>query len=403
MILYSRLGRSFHFRIRRASLSLLTLAALGWSSPVFGSEIHDAAKDGDLLKVQALLKSNPDLVSSKDGLGMTALHWAASKGRKEVAAFLVANKANVNAKNNNGQTPLHDAAFSGQRDVAELLLVNKADVNAKDNYGWTPLHAAADNGHKDVAELLLANKAGVNAQNDIGWTSLHYAAQGGYKDVVDLLLANKADVNAKNRDGETPLHWAVSQHHEDVAKLLRQHGGHDGGTAGTQKAFLAGAISIGGDISTIETKSFTCTPLFPLKKGDKVAAMLSDEQAWSVDKLPLQVGTIQVAYPILAMLKSADAFHAIFPAVLKTKAEIKVGETLRADGYRIEAKRAFRAGESIPVLRVGDSFLSVEAGAGLKDKGKEEPLFAAYKEDTTISEVVALVEAWRIENKHVRK
>jgi len=381
------------------------LAALAWSGPVFGNEIHDAAKNGDLAKVQALLKSNPDLVSSKDDRGMTPLHWAASEGRKDVAEFLLTNKADVNAKNNNGQTPLADAAFSGKRDVAELLLVNNADVNAKDNYGWTPLHAAADNGHKDVAELLLANKAGVNAKNDIGWTPLHYAAQGGHKDVVGLLVANHADVNVKNNDGQTALYWAVSQHHNDVADFLRQHGGREGNSAKTGKyrAFLGGAVSVGGDISAIETKFFTCTPVQHLKKGDNVAVMLSDDQAWSVDTQALQIGANQVAYPILAMVKASDGFHSLLPAILRAKADIKPGGILHSDGYRIEAKRQVSAGQSIPVLRVGDSFLSVEAAAGVTGKSKAEPWFAAYKDDTKASDVAALVEAWRIENEHVRK
>ena len=42
------------------------LGALAWSSLAFGGEIHDAAKAGDLEKVKAVLKDNPDLVFSKD-------------------------------------------------------------------------------------------------------------------------------------------------------------------------------------------------------------------------------------------------------------------------------------------------------------------------------------------------
>ncbi len=57
MSLHSRLGPHFSFRIRRrASLSLFALVALTWSNPALSNEIHDAAKDGDLVKVKALLK-----------------------------------------------------------------------------------------------------------------------------------------------------------------------------------------------------------------------------------------------------------------------------------------------------------------------------------------------------------
>jgi hypothetical protein len=86
------------------------LVALAWSSLAFCGEIHDAAKDGDLAKVKALLKDNPDLVFNKDKEGMTPLHDAAASGYKDVAELLLANKADVDAKAGNGLTPLHVAA-----------------------------------------------------------------------------------------------------------------------------------------------------------------------------------------------------------------------------------------------------------------------------------------------------
>ena len=167
-------------------------------------------------------------------------------------------------------------------------------------------------------------------------------------------------------------------------------------SSGKTRTFLGGTISISGDIQTIETNSFTCTPVQPFKKGDKVAAMVSDDQAWSVDKMPLQVGTSQVQYPILAMVKCSGDFHIIFPAVLKAKIDIKAGGALKADGYQIEAKRAVKAGESISVLLIDDSLLSVEASDA-------KPWFTAYKDDTKPSDRAALVEAWKVENERAGK
>ena len=85
------------------------------------SEIHAAARDGNLVKVTALLKGNPDLVSSKDNNGDTPLHWAALNGHKDVAELLLANNGDVNAKDNGHRTPLHYAEGGGHSDVAELL------------------------------------------------------------------------------------------------------------------------------------------------------------------------------------------------------------------------------------------------------------------------------------------
>jgi hypothetical protein len=113
--------------------AVVLLVALAWGSLAFCGEIHDAARNGDLGKVKALLKDNPDLVFSKESAGGTPLHGAAYRGHKDVVELLLASKADVNAKSKNGWTPLHEAAANGYKDVAELLLANKADVNAK-NY-----------------------------------------------------------------------------------------------------------------------------------------------------------------------------------------------------------------------------------------------------------------------------
>ena len=72
MNMHSFFSRLCHSPIpRRAAVMLVALA---WSSLAFCGEIHDAAKDGDLEKVKALLKDNPDLVFSKDNDGATPLH-----------------------------------------------------------------------------------------------------------------------------------------------------------------------------------------------------------------------------------------------------------------------------------------------------------------------------------------
>src|SRR5713101_2106293 len=117
---------------------LLQANIFGPSGPQLA--IDRAVKDGDLEKVKALLKGNPDLVFNGDGRGWTPVHYAAHWGQKEVAELLLANKADVNAQDNYGMTPLHCAVAQGYKDLAELLLANKADVNAQDNEGVTPLH-----------------------------------------------------------------------------------------------------------------------------------------------------------------------------------------------------------------------------------------------------------------------
>ena len=154
--------------------------------------VLEAARDGDLERVRALLRDNPELALSADC---------------------------------NGYAPLHKAADGGHTEVVELLLASGADANAKTADGWMPLHYAAAFGHRAVAELLVARNADVNAKVNNGFSPLHWAARNGYVDVVRLLLACKANVDAKDRDddkGRTPLDFAALKGHKDVVELLRQ-------------------------------------------------------------------------------------------------------------------------------------------------------------------------------------
>jgi ankyrin repeat protein len=180
--------------------------------------IHDAALLGDLEKVQTLLLEKPDLVSSRDGLGYPALHWAAEKGHKDVADLILTNKAEVN---------LHDAALLGDLTRAQTLLTDDPNMaNDRDSDGQTPLHWAASRGHTEVAKLLLASNAEVNAESNSGETPLQLAAIGGHKEAAGLLLVHNADITAKNNlryPGWTPLHLAAARGHKEVAALLLEH------------------------------------------------------------------------------------------------------------------------------------------------------------------------------------
>jgi cytohesin len=257
----SFLGRFRHSSIFHLVAIMLVALALG-SSTSCGRKhhlpttaeiaaIHDAAMSGDLEKVKALLKDNPDLVFSKDAASKTPLYRAAALGHKDVAELLLTHGADINAG-----APLIGAAYYGHTDMVDFLLAHGADVNARTD-DWTPLLAAVAFEHKDVVAKLLAHGADVNATNNIG-TSLYWAISTGQTDILELLLAhhpnvaatfhdglttlhllasaglndslewfltNNAEVNARDDVGETPMHLALVRHHNDTAELLRKHGG----------------------------------------------------------------------------------------------------------------------------------------------------------------------------------
>ena len=99
-------------------LLLTTIAVTSLlATTAFGDPIHDAARDGDIAGVEALLDAGVD-VNAKEENGMTPLHYAAQYGRKEIVELLIDEGAEVNAKDNDGRTPLD---FAGGA-TAELLL-----------------------------------------------------------------------------------------------------------------------------------------------------------------------------------------------------------------------------------------------------------------------------------------
>jgi hypothetical protein len=59
-----------------------------WSIPAICGEIHDAAEAGDLAKVAALLKENPELVFRKDSDSRTPLLCAIAPERQDVKEML---------------------------------------------------------------------------------------------------------------------------------------------------------------------------------------------------------------------------------------------------------------------------------------------------------------------------
>jgi len=219
------------------------------------AELADAAADGDVGRVNALLGSGTH-ASSRDEEGATALMRAAQNGHPDVVAALLAAGADPNSRNNSGATALmwgvgnprvvellldhgaipdakpdsgHTALIiaagsDGTSDVARLLIGRGADVNATALSSFTPLHSAIFSGDPELVELLLQKGADAAAKNRIGWTALHGAALMGNARMVHALLDHGADGNASDANGYTPPIWASSAGSSEVVELLLSKG-----------------------------------------------------------------------------------------------------------------------------------------------------------------------------------
>lgn len=163
-------------------------------APSVTAPIADAAMRGDAAAVRALIEKGGD-VNAAQGDGMTALHWAASRGDSSLAALLLRRKASVSATTRIGAfTPLHIAAQNGNASVVRALIGANADVRALNENGVSVLHFAAMGGDSTIIRALVKAGADVNAVEPAwGQTPLMVASDRGRVAAVRLLLANGAD------------------------------------------------------------------------------------------------------------------------------------------------------------------------------------------------------------------
>ncbi|OWT42831.1 ankyrin repeat domain-containing protein [Pochonia chlamydosporia 170] len=187
--------------------------------------LHTAAREGNVLKAEGLLKTDPRSSRKKDDDGRYPIHWAASSNNLEIVTLL-ANQANFDpdVQDESGWTPLMiSASVPDSEPVLRVLIQKGAEVNEKTA---RPLHFVASKKNMDIARLLLESTppASTRVRDRRGQYPIHRAAAVGSAPMVTLLLKNKSPLNPTDNEGYTPLHHAVAEGHGDVAIVLLKEG-----------------------------------------------------------------------------------------------------------------------------------------------------------------------------------
>ncbi len=165
---------------------------------------------------------NPQTIRAVDGLGNTALHYAAGLGYSKVIPLIVSKGADIQARNANGETPLHAAVKTDAADSIKTLFALKASALARDALGNSPLHLAIQwNAVKSIG-LLSQSKESLSLRNLSGKTALHEACRKENYGFINQLLERGADVDARDASGLTPLMEAVQSSRLELARLLIQ-------------------------------------------------------------------------------------------------------------------------------------------------------------------------------------
>ena len=177
-------------RFWRVPLFLVPLLSL--NSIANAGAIHDAARTGDLNRVQKLVVQGAD-VNAKAVRDETPLMLAALAGQGEIVNYLLQRGADIGARNASGMTTLHAAAYGGHADIVSLLVAKGAEVNDSANhFGISPLHLASEENHPGAVKELLRHGADVAAVEINGYSSISHAGYREFWEVVEILLAGGA-------------------------------------------------------------------------------------------------------------------------------------------------------------------------------------------------------------------
>jgi hypothetical protein len=178
-------------------------------------------------------------------------------------------------------------------------------------------------------------------------------------------------------------------------------------------------ITLGADFPPITSKLFTSTPVLPLKKGTvlpakAVIAALGMNQMWSVSQHGFAIGAATLKYPVTGLVRCSNfpntgSFARVIASTTVIKVDLKTGGGLHSDGYWIEAKRAIKAGETIPTLRIvigrNSYIVSIEEAPPATNKdaaGNPLPGLTIVREHGPPGDRDVALEAWRIANQSVR-
>ena len=203
---------------------ILFFLILVFSIKGFSQDIHRAVSEGDLEKVELLLKENPLLVNEKDSSGRTPIFTAIIRRNPEMVKLLIDKGALVRVGDSNLRAPIHFAGFMNDMNMIELLLENGAVIDTRAIGAATPLIHSSLSNRYELSRFLIEHGADINIQCNSLTTPLYFASLNNNLEYLNYLLNAGADIDTPDFLDRTPLYIAVRDGYLEIVKKLIEHG-----------------------------------------------------------------------------------------------------------------------------------------------------------------------------------
>ncbi|XP_015352779.2 ankyrin repeat domain-containing protein 55 isoform X1 [Marmota marmota marmota] len=187
--------------------------------------VYQAASNGDVNALTAVIREDPSILECCDSEGCTPLMHAVSGRQVDTVKLLLKMGANINMQDAYGRTSLCLATYLGWLEGCVSLLRNGAKHNIPDKNGRLPLHAATAEPDVRLLTVLLqqSNPSEINHQDNEGMTPLHWAAFHNRPQHTQMLLKKGADPTLVDKDFKTALHWAVQSGNRILCSIILSH------------------------------------------------------------------------------------------------------------------------------------------------------------------------------------